>query len=176
MAEAKKAGARSAKGAKGAKSPVSTHKADLVEMAAATVADTLDTVDSIADARPAPQAAALQSPLDAGPGALFSNVREQGDALRQAVREAVSVSARGALEVNGKIIDALQSQSHVALDLWRTAITTRDIPQALRTQTNATRQAYETASAQWRDIAVTTARWMTRSFEPLQSALQRPGR
>jgi hypothetical protein len=63
----------------------------------------------------------------------------------------------------------------VALDLWRTAITTTDIPQALRTQTNATRQAYETASAQWRDIAETTARWMTRSFEPLQSTLQRQG-
>ncbi len=173
MAEAKKA---SAKGrVKGAKSPVSAHKADLVEMAAATVADTLDTVDSIADARPAPQAAALQSPLDGGPGALFSNVREQGVALRQAVREAASVSAQGALEVNEKIIDALQSQSHVALDLWRTAIGAADLPQALRAQTSATRQAYETASAQWRDIAETTARWMTRSFEPLQSTLQRRG-
>jgi Phasin protein len=170
MAEAKKASSRSAKGAKGAKSSVGTHKADLVEMAAATVADT---VDSIADAKPALQAAALQSPFNGG--ALFSNVREQGDALRQAVREVVSVSAQGALEVNEKIIDALQSQSHVALDLWRTAITTADLPQVLRTQTSATRQAYETASAQWRDIAGTTARWMTRSFEPLQSALHRPG-
>lgn len=170
MAEAKKASSRSAKGAKGAKSSVGTHKADLVEMAAATVADT---VDSIADAKPALRAAALQSPFNGG--ALFSNVREQGDALRQAVREVVSVSAQGALEVNEKIIDALQSQSHVALDLWRTAITTADLPQVLRTQTSATRQAYETASAQWRDIAETTARWMTRSFEPLQSALHRPG-
>lgn len=165
MAEAKKA---SAKGrAKGVKSPVSAHKADLVEMAATAA----DTVDSIADAGSAPQAT-LQGPLRDGAGVLFSNAREQGDALRQAVRAAASVSAQGALEVNGKIIDALQSQSHVALDLWRTAITTTDLPQVLRTQTNASRQAYETASAQWRDIAETTARWMTRSFEPLQSALR----
>ncbi len=161
MAEAKKA---SAKGrARGAKSPVSTHKADLVEMAAATAADT---VDSVADA------GALQGPLHGGAAALFSNAREQGDALRQAVRAAASVSAQGALEVNGKIIDALQSQSHVALDLWRTAIGTTNLPQALQAQTSATRQAYETASTQWRDIAETTARWMTRSFEPLQSALR----
>jgi hypothetical protein len=161
MAEAKKA---SAKGrARGAKSPVSAHKADLVEMAAATAADT---VDSVADA------GALQGPLHGGAAALFSNAREQGDALRQAVRAAASVSAQGALEVNGKIIDALQSQSHVALDLWRTAIGTTSLPQALQAQTSATRQAYETASAQWRDIAETTARWMTRSFEPLQSALR----
>ena len=166
MAEAKKA---SAKGrAKGAKSPASAHKADLVEMAAATMADT---VDSVADAGPAPQVA-LQGPLHGGAGVLFSNAREQGDALRQAVRAAASVSAQGALEVNGKIIDALQSQSHVALDLWRTAIGATDLPQAFQAQTSATRQAYETASAQWRDIAETTARWMTRSFEPLQSALR----
>ncbi len=159
MAEAKKA---SAKGrARGAKSPVSAHKADLVEMAAATAAD------SVADA-----GAALQGPLHGGAGALLSNAREHGDALRQAVRAAASVSAQGALEVNGKIIDALQSQSHVALDLWRTAIGTTSLPQALQAQTSATRQAYETASAQWRDIAETTARWMTRSFEPLQSALR----
>ena len=165
MAEAKKA---SAKGrAKGAKSPVSAHKADLVEMAATAA----DTVDSIADAGSAPQAT-LQGPLRDGAGVLFSNAREQGDALRQAVREVVSVSAQGALEVNGKIIDALQSQSQVALDLWRTAISTTDLPQAFQAQTSATRQAYETASAQWRDIAETTARWMTRSFEPLQSALR----
>ncbi len=165
MAEAKKA---SAKGrARSAKSPVSAHKADLVEMAAATAADTLDTADSVADA-----GAALQGPLHGGAGALLSNAREQGDALRQAVRAAASVSAQGALEVNGKIIDALQSQSHVALDLWRTAIGTTSLPQALQAQTSATRQAYETASAQWRDIAETTARWMTRSFEPLQSALR----
>ena len=172
MAEAKKASSRSAKGPKGAKSSVSTHKADLVEMAAATVADAADTVDSIAAAKPALPAAALQSPLNGGAGALFSNVREQGDALRQAVREVVSVSAQGALEVNEKIIDALQSQSHVALDLWRTAIGAADLPQALQAQTSATRQACEIASAQWRDIAETTARWMTRSFEPLQSALR----
>lgn len=165
MAEAKKA---SAKGrAKGVKSPVSAHKADLVEMAATAA----DTVDSIADAGSAPQAT-LQGPLRDGAGVLFSNAREQGDALRQAVRAAASVSAQGALEVNGKIIDALQSQSHAALDLWRTAIGAADLPQALRAQTSATRQAYETASAQWRDIAETTARWMTRSFEPLQSALR----
>jgi hypothetical protein len=168
MAEAKKAGA------KGTRSTRSAQKADLVEMASAAVEAT---TDSIADAKPASQAVVLQAPLQApvSGGALFSTVREQGDAFRQAVKEAVSVSAQGALEVNDKIIDALQSQSHAALDLWRTAITATDLPQAFRTQTSATREAYESASAQWKDIAETTARWMTRSVEPLQSALRRQG-
>ncbi len=164
MAEAKKAGA------KGTRSTRSAQKADLVEMASAAVEAT---TDSIADAKPASQAVVLQAPVSGG--ALFSTVREQGDAFRQAVKEAVSVSAQGALEVNDKIIDALQSQSHAALDLWRTAITATDLPQAFRTQTSATREAYESASAQWKDIAETTARWMTRSVEPLQSALRRQG-
>jgi hypothetical protein len=164
MAEAKKAGA------KGTRSTRSAQKADLVEMASAAVEAT---TDSIADAKPVSQAVVMQAPLSGG--ALFSTVREQGDAFRQAVKEAVSVSAQGALEVNEKIIDALQSQSHAALDLWRTAITATDLPQAFRTQTSATREAYESASAQWKDIAETTARWMTRSVEPLQSALRRQG-
>jgi hypothetical protein len=164
MAEAKKAGA------KGTRSTRSAQKADLVEMASAAVEAT---TDSIADAKPASQAVVMQAPVSGG--ALFSTVREQGDAFRQAVKEAVSVSAQGALEVNEKIIDALQSQSHAALDLWRTAITATDLPQAFRTQTSATREAYESASAQWKDIAETTARWMTRSVEPLQSALRRQG-
>ena len=46
----------------------------------------------------------------------------------------------------------------------------------LKAQSQATRQAYETASAQWKDIAETTALWFTKSLEPLQSVLHRSAR
>jgi hypothetical protein len=162
MAEAKKIRAKSAK---------NSPKADLIEMAAAAAAET---VESAMDAKPASPPAPSKIRSTEG-GVIFSSVREQGDALRRAMHEAVTVSAQGALEVNDKIIEVLQTQSNAALDLWRTTITTSDLPAALQAQSNATRQAYEAASAQWKDIAETTARWMTKSFEPLQSALNRQG-
>jgi hypothetical protein len=107
----------------------------------------------------------------------FSSVPLQGDALRKAVRDAMAVSAQGALEVNGKIIDALNAQSHAALDLLRSALgNSSPLPERLNAQTSAAREAFETASAQWKDIAETTTRWMTKSFEPLQSAIHRQAR
>lgn len=162
MAEAKKTGTKRTK---------SVQNADLVEMAAAPVAE----VETTVEAKPASQPTApAVRPAEAG--TIFSSVQAQGDALQQAMREAVAASAQGALEVNDKIIEALQSQSHAAIDLWRTAITPSDLPQAFQTQTHATRQAYEAASAQWKDVAETTARWFTRSVEPLQTALHRQAR
>jgi hypothetical protein len=163
MTEAKKARAKSAKTAQ---------KADLLEIAAAAPAETVESLT---------EAARVSEPvrtkvLTKEAGAALRSVREQGDVLRQAMSEAAAASARGALEFNDKIIDALNIQSNAAFDLWRTALDTRHLPEAFTTQTNATRQAYETASAQWKDAAETAARWLTLSLEPLQSALNRQAR
>jgi hypothetical protein len=95
----------------------------------------------------------------------------QAPALRQAMSEAVAASAQGALAVNGKIIDALQVQGHAALDLWRSSVSTPHLPEVLRLQSSGARHAYETASAQWKDIAETTAHWFTKTVEPISSAL-----
>jgi hypothetical protein len=111
------------------------------------------------------------APVEAG--AIFLSAKKQGDVLRQAMSEVVATSAKGALEVNDKIIEAVNAQRHAALDLWRSAISPSPLPEAFKAQSQATRQAYETASAQWKDIAETTALWFTRSLEPLQSALRR---
>jgi hypothetical protein len=167
MAEAKKPRAKRA-----TKAASPELKADLVEMAAAPAAPALKAVTA---ARPETHRKAAEvKPVAAE--ALFSSAKKQGDAFRQAVGEAVTVSAKGALEVNGKIIDALTIQSSAALDLWRSAISPAPLPEALKAQSQATRQAYEAASAQWKDIAESTALWFTKSLEPLQSAFQRPTR
>ena len=155
-----------------AKSTVkSAPKADLVEMAAISAAET---VEAVTEAKPASLPAMAATPVEAG--AIFSSAKKQGDALRQAMSEAVAASAKGALEVNDKIIDAMNTQRFAALDLWRSAISPSHLPEAFKAQSQATRQAYETASAQWKDIAETTALWFTKSLEPLQSALHRSGR
>ncbi|PVE26412.1 hypothetical protein DC522_01220 [Microvirga sp. KLBC 81] len=163
MTETKKTRTRSAK---------SAPKADLVEMAAAPAAEATAIVQ-VAKSAPAPKpsVSAKAKPQESEP--FVFSLRDQSEALRQAVREAVSVSAKGALEVNDKIIQALQTQGHAALDLWRTAIDNSHQPGGFNAQTGAAREAFETASAQWKDIAETTAHWMTKSVEPLQSALMR---
>lgn len=163
MTETKKTRTRSAK---------SAPKADLVEMAAAPVAEVTEIVQAAEPApAPKPSVSAKAKPQESEP--FVFAFRDQGEAFRQAVREAAAVSAKGALEVNDKIIQALQTQGHAALDLWRTAIDNSRQPGGFTAQTGAAREAFETASAQWKDVAETTARWMTKSVEPLQSALMR---
>ncbi|MBJ6124480.1 phasin family protein [Microvirga splendida] len=163
MAEAKKPRAKRA-----TKADSPELKADLVELAAAPATAALEVVTA-AKAATQPKAPEVKP---VAPEALFSSAKKQGDAFRQAVGEA----AKGALEVNGKIIDALNVQSSAALDLWRSAFSPAPLPEALKAQSQATRQAYEAASAQWKDIAESTALWFTKSLEPLHSAFQRPGR
>lgn len=167
MAETKKPRVKSA-----AKVTSLEPKNDLIELAAAPA---IKAVETAMDVKPALQTRASElKPVAAD--TLFSSARKQSDTFRQAVGEAVAVSAKGALEVNDKIIDALNVQSNAALDLWRSAISPAPLPEAFKTQSHATRQAYEAASAQWKDIAESTALWFTKSLEPLQSALHQQGR
>ena len=163
MAEAKKPRAKSA-----TKATSPEPKADLIDLAAGPAATVLEAVTAAKPAMP-PKAPEVKP---VATEALFSSAKKQGDAFRQAVGEAVTASAKGALEVNGKIIDALNVQSSAALDLWRSAFSPAPLPEAIKAQS----QAYEAASAQWKDIAESTALWFTKSLEPLHSAFQRPGR
>lgn len=91
------------------------------------------------------------------------------DALRLAMTEAATASSRGALEVNDKVIEALRAQSDAALDLWRSTLNAATLADAIRVQTTGVRQAYETAAAQWKDIAETTTRWIDRSIQSVWS-------
>jgi hypothetical protein len=162
MTETKKTRTRSAK---------SAPKADLIALAAEPAAE-VPKIALAAEPAPAPKPSVSAKAKKESEPLIFS-LRDQGETIRQAVRETVSVSAKGAFEVNDKIIQALQIQGHAAIDLWRTALDNSRRPDGFNTQTGAARQAFETASAQWKDVAETAARWMTTSVEPLQSALLR---
>jgi hypothetical protein len=164
MAEAKKARAKVTrtnsrsvrKSAPGAKTEAATEQLAMVELAP----------------QPAVQADTPRAPA---PGAQLLP-RERSDALRKVMSEAVNATARGALEVHDKIIEALQAQSHAALEVWETSLKARHLSDAIHVQTNGARRAYETASAQWTDIATTTANWLNKSLEPFQTALHRQDR
>ncbi|MBZ6076174.1 phasin family protein [Microvirga puerhi] len=132
----------------------------------------LESVQSVVapDTPPSPPSAAIKAPM-AEPMQFSRFGADRADAVRQALSQAALATANGALEINDKIIAAVQSQSDAAIDLWRTTFNTPHLTDALRLHANGTRQAYETASAQWQDIAEATARWFHKSMEPLQAAM-----
>lgn len=167
MAETKKAGTpRAKKQASAPKKAPETVKKTMEAVTTSELALVPPQVEAVETALQAVQSSpALAEPLQ------IADLPKRGEALQHAVSEAVVASAHGVLEVNDKIIDALQTQSTAALDLWRSAISAPHLTEAFRLQTNGTRHAYETASAQWRDIAETTARWLTRSVAPFQAVL-----
>ncbi|MEZ0172015.1 phasin family protein [Microvirga sp. TS319] len=164
MTETRKTRTRTAK---------SAPKADLIELAAKPAAEATEAMQAPEPA-PAPKAFVSAAEPESEPFAL--SLRDQGEVIRRAMRETVAASAKGALEVNEKVIEALQIQGHAAIDLWRTALDNSRGPEGFKAQTGAARQAFEAATAPWKDVAEATARWMARSVEPLQSAFLRPTR
>ncbi|NIX78074.1 phasin family protein [Microvirga terricola] len=148
MADAKKAGARtSTKSVRKSKTPKP-----------AALAEARETVRAV---EPPPAAETAQA-----------SAKDPNEVLRASVSEA----ARGALELNEKILDALQAQGHAVLDTWRRTLNAPRLSEAILAQTSGVREAYETASAHWKDITETTARLVHKSLEPLQSALHRQDR
>jgi hypothetical protein len=164
MAEAKKARAKVTRG-----SPRSIQKA-----APAPKVDAA--ADQMAIALPDPQPVVQPSVEPAEVAKPRPLAKERGDVLRHVMSEAINATARGALEVHDKIIEALQVQSDAAIEVWETSLKAPHLSDAIRVQTNGARKAYETASAHWTDIAATTANWFQKSLEPFQAALHRQDR
>jgi len=108
--------------------------------------------------------------------AAYARAQSTTEQFRHAVTETAAASTRGALEVNGKVINAMRAQSDAAMELWRSTLTASSFAEAVRAQTSGTRQLYETAATHWRDVAETTTRWISASVMPMQSAWTDRGR
>jgi hypothetical protein len=100
----------------------------------------------------------------------YAQAQATGETFRQALAESANVTTRGALEVNGKVIDALCAQSEAALDLWQSTLSAGSFSEAVRLQATGARQVYETVASHWKDVAETTGRWLGASVKPIQSA------
>jgi hypothetical protein len=100
---------------------------------------------------------------------VYARAQVRTETLRQAVTETATVTTRGALEVNDKLIDAWQAQSDAAFDVWRSTLSAGTLSEAVQIQANGTRQILETAAARWKDVAETTTRWLGASLKPMQS-------
>jgi hypothetical protein len=100
---------------------------------------------------------------------VYARAQATTEQMRHAMSETAAASARGALEVNGKVLDALRAQSEAAFDLWRSTLTAGSFSDAVRAQTSGARQLYETSAAHWRDVTETATRWLGSSVKPLQS-------
>ena len=152
--------------------------APLFEAAAAVgPALAVEFVAKVAEAAPIPSAEDVIAPasrlLEAGAEQareVYARARVTTDTFRNAVTETANLSTRGALEVNGKVIDALRAQSDAAFDLWRSALTAESFSEAIQNQATGTRQFYETTAAHWKDVADTARRLFGETVAPMQSA------
>ena len=113
--------------------------APLFEVAAA-VGPTLavEFVATLVENAPIPAAADVVAPasrlLEAGAEQareVYARTRVTSDTFRNAMTETANLTTRGALEVNGKVIDALRGQSDAAFDLWRSTLTAGSLSEAI---------------------------------------------
>jgi hypothetical protein len=141
-------------------------KAEALKPAAAKPAP----VETAVPAAVAPFASAFEAGADQARAA-YTRARENGETLRQAVTDSTTATTRAFIELNGKVIDALRAQSEATIDLWRSTLSAGTLSEAIRVQTHGLREAYETSSAQWKDIAATAGRLAAEAAKPLRSAL-----
>jgi hypothetical protein len=147
----------------------------------APVAAAVETVRSVMKAAPkadevvVPAARLMEAGAERAREA-YAHAQATGEHFRQAVGETAMVTTRGALEVNGKILDALRAQSDAAFDLWRQALSASSFSEAVRLQTRGARQVYETAATHWKDVAETTTRWLGSTVMPIRSAIDQSRR
>jgi hypothetical protein len=142
----------------------------LLEAAATVEPDPVPAL--VAAAKPEAMLNAVHMVAEATPQVMrhvAKRTEESREVLRVAMREAATASTRGALEVNDKMIEAFRAQSDAAFDLWQSTLRAGSLPEAVQVQTTGIRNAYETATAQWQDIAATTKRWFGQSVEPIQA-------
>lgn len=102
---------------------------------------------------------------------VYARAQATTASLREAMAETASATTRGALEVNGKVIDAWRAQSDAALDLFQSTLRATSLSDAIRLQTSGARQVYETAATHWKDVAESTTRWLGSAVKLMQSAL-----
>jgi hypothetical protein len=129
---------------------------------------------------PSPQAAVAPLATALGTGAeqarvAYAGARDAGETLRQAVAASATATTRGMVELNGKVLDLMRSQTDAAFALWRTTLTAGSLSEAVRVQSAGVRQAYETGAEHWKDIAETTGRLMAEAARPLQTPWNRQG-
>lgn len=93
--------------------------------------------------------------------------------LRQVVAETTSATTAGALEVNGKVLEAFRAQSDAVLEAWRSSLAADTFTEAVRLQATGARDAYAVAASHWKDVAESTTRWFGATLKPFQSVLNR---
>ena len=93
---------------------------------------------------------------------------ESGETVRLAMTETAAATARGFVELNGKVLELLRAQSDAAFALWRATLMAGSLSEAVRAQTSGLHHLYETSAQQWKEVAETAARLMDEAARPIQ--------
>jgi hypothetical protein len=151
--------------------PAVVAAAPLSDAAAVTVDAVKDAIEATAlETIVAPATRLMETGADQAREA-YARARATSEQIRQTMTETATATTCGALEINGKVLDAWRAQSDVTIALWRQALAAGSVSEVIVLQANGARQIYETAATHWKDVAETTTRWIGASVKPLQAAL-----
>lgn len=94
--------------------------------------------------------------------------RQSLEQLQGGLAESAGIASKGALEINGKVLDLVRAQADAAFGLWRQLLGAGSLSEAVQLQTRGWRHGYEMTSSRLKDIAETTGRVAETSIGPVR--------
>lgn len=98
----------------------------------------------------------------------YAVVRQSLEQLQGGLAESAGIASKGAVEINGKVLDLMRAQADAAFGLWRQMLGAGSFSEAVQLQTKGWRQGYEMTSSRLKDIAETTGRIAETSISPVR--------
>jgi len=98
----------------------------------------------------------------------YAVARQSLEQLQGGLAESAGIASKGALEINGKVLDLVRAQADAAFGLWRQLLGAGSLSEAVQLQTKGWRHGYEMTSSRLKDIAETTGRVAETSIGPVR--------
>jgi hypothetical protein len=84
------------------------------------------------------------------------------------VTDTAAAMSQAAAAIHGKFVDMMVAQSDAAFAIWRSTLSAGSVSEAIKAQSSGLRQAYETGSAQIKDLAGVTEKAVSEALEPVR--------
>jgi hypothetical protein len=84
------------------------------------------------------------------------------------VTDTAAAMSQAAAAIHGKFVDMMVAQSDAAFAMWRSTLSAGSVSEAIKAQSSGIRQAYETGSAQMKDLAGVTEKAVSEALEPVR--------
>lgn len=103
----------------------------------------------------------------------FEKAKTSATEINGAVESSVSVFAKGLVELNGKVLGALRSNSDAALDLFKASFAAKSPSELVTLQLEHARKQLEIFSVQAKDFSAAATKLATDATQPLKAKVEK---